>query len=196
MKRLQLSADTLPQLLRPETELEWQLLYVPEFVQGMLWGEPRFGHPEGKVGYHVREVLDNIDRIPGLKVKARTQLRLIALVHDTFKYQEVRGTPRNWHMHHGPIAARFLANYIDDKVVLDIIATHDDAYYCWLRQKRDSADLQSKTLHALTDRIGYCLQLYYLFFKCDTQTGDKTQASVKWFEQLGLDVEIVEIPRV
>jgi hypothetical protein len=27
------------------------------------------------------------------------------------------------------------------------------------------------------------LQLYYIFFKCDTSTGDKNSAPLKWFEK-------------
>ncbi|MBN8527534.1 MAG: hypothetical protein J0M02_19550, partial [Planctomycetes bacterium] len=38
-------------------------------------------------------------------------------------------------------------------------------------------------LESLLERMNYCLQLYYLFFKCDTQSGDKTQAPLKWFEK-------------
>lgn len=55
---------SLIRLIKPETELERELLHTPEFQVGMCWGEPRFGHPEGKVGLHVREVLDNIDATP------------------------------------------------------------------------------------------------------------------------------------
>jgi HD domain len=195
MKRILLTSATLPTLLRPDTALEWSLLGMPEFEAGMLWGEPRYGHPEGKVAYHVREVLDNIERIPNLHPQDRARLRLIAYVHDTFKYQEDRSTPRNWQMHHAAIATRFLQRHCDDEVVLSIIEAHDDAYYCWLRQKRDNPNLEHKSIDYLLQRVGSHLQLYYLFFKCDTQTGDKTQASVKWFEQLGLDIEVVDIPR-
>jgi hypothetical protein len=37
------------------------------------------------------------------------------------------------------------------------------------------------------ERAGANLRLYYLFFKCDTQTGDKTQAPLRWFEELMKD---------
>jgi hypothetical protein len=195
MKRLQLQADTLSEYLRPETEQEVLLFQEPAFCKGLLWGEPRFGHPEGKVGYHVREVLDNIERIPNLETALRTQLRMIALVHDTFKYQEDRSTPRDWNKHHGMLGRRFLEQFVSDHIVLDIIETHDDAYYAWLYEKRQDAALQHKHLDHLIVRMGYCLQAYYLFFKCDTQTGDKIQASVKWFEQRVTQIQLVDIPR-
>ncbi len=172
-------------LLRPETDLERRMLAAPEFRKGLLWGEPRFGHPEGKVLFHIREVLDNVDRIPGLTKDQRRQLRLVTLAHDTFKYAEDRSQPRDWTKHHGLLARRFLEKYTDDPAVLDITEMHDDAYYAWLAQKHEEfgAGNPHKSLTALLARTGHCLQLYYLFFKCDTQTGDKTQAPLKWFER-------------
>jgi hypothetical protein len=185
--------QALEHLLRPETPLEEALLAQPALRRGLLWGEPRFGHPEGKVGIHVREVLDNVERIPDLSPELRTQLRLVAFVHDAFKYQEDRSRPRDWSKHHGMLARRFMELYTDDSVVLDLLETHDDAYYAWLSVKNEQfrAEHPSKSLENLLDKMGYCLQKYYLFFKCDTQTGDKTQGSIKWFEKTVPGIELV-----
>lgn len=172
---------TLEALLQPETELERHLLELPEFRHGLWWGEPRFGHPEGKVVLHVREVLDNINAIPDLNQEDRTRLRLIALAHDTFKHAESRTRPRDWTRHHGVLARRFMEHFTADSAILDIIETHDDAYYKWLAQRRRPSP--HSQLDSLMSKVGYCIQLYYLFFKCDTQTGDKTQAPLRWFEQ-------------
>jgi len=195
MKRLLDEPNTLEQLLMPETALEKQLLKTPEFRHGLIWGEPRFGHPEGKVGFHVKEVLENIDRIPNLSETMRAQLRLIAFTHDTFKYAEDRSRPRDWSKHHGILARRFLEPYTTDTAVLDVIETHDDAYYVWLASRHEEpwADKKIRSLENLFVRVGYCRQLYYLFFKCDTQTGDKTQAPLKWFEKTAWGIENVPI---
>ena len=182
MKRLFDDPQALETLLRPETPLERLLLSTAEFRHGLLWGEPRFGHPEGKVAFHVREVLDNIDRITPISAALREQLRLIAFTHDTFKYAEDRSRPRDWQKHHGVLARRYLETYTSDTDVLDVVETHDDAYYAWLGERHGSSP-GGRTLDALLRRMGHCLQLYYLFFKCDTQTGDKTQAPLKWFER-------------
>lgn len=194
-KRLLEEPQALELLLKPETPLEAALLQDTALRQGLLWGEPRFGHPEGKVGLHVREVLDNIDLIKDIDTHTRAQLRLIALSHDAFKYQEYRGHPRDWSRHHGRIARVFMENYTTDLAVLDVIETHDDAYYAWLSTKHEHFQQENphKALPFLLQRMGYCLQLYYLFFKCDTQTGDKTQASIKWFEKNVPDITWVPI---
>ena len=182
MKRKSISLKTIQKLLRPETELEHALLDVPEFQIGLDWGEPRFGHPEGKVAFHVREVLDNIDQINNVSAKDRARLRIIAFSHDTFKYLEDRSSPRDWSRHHAAIARDYMTDFTSDTVILEIIASHDDAYYAWLYERKNVENLRHKTLESLTSRLDYCLQLFYLFFKCDTLTGDKTLAPVTWFE--------------
>lgn len=194
MNRLWDQLKNLEYLLQPESALERELLSTAEFRHGLLWGEPRFGHPEGKVALHVREVLDNIDLIPQITVEQRSQLRLIALSHDTFKFAEDRSRPRDWEKHHGHIARRFMEKYTSDAAVLDVIETHDDAYYAWLSVRHEHwLEGKDKSLGHLIARMDYCLQLYYLFFKCDTQTGDKTQAPLKWFERMVPDIEVVAI---
>ncbi len=190
MNRRLSSPQTLESLLQPETLLESALLAVPEFRQGLLWGEPRYGHPEGTVAYHVREVLDNIALIPNLSAGERSQLRLIALVHDAFKYAEDRSRPRDRNRHHGVLARRFMESFTQEQVILDVIEMHDDAYYCWLYRHRNPAP---HPLSPLIDKVGYCLQFYYLFFKCDTQTGDKTQAPLRWFENEMDGIHLVKI---
>lgn len=183
--------DSIKRLLRPETDLERHLLALPEFCHGLRWGEPRFGHPEGKVALHVREVLDNIADLPNLSPEDRSRLRLIALAHDTFKHAESRSRPRDWTKRHGLLARQFMEGYTSDPVVLDVIETHDDAYYKWLSQRRRPSP--HSQLDSLLSRVGHCLQLYYLFFKCDTQTGDKIQAPLRWFEQVAEGIEVVKI---
>ena len=58
--------------LKPETDLECQLALHPYVKAGLGWGEPRYGHPEGKVLYHIPEIFININRLtPPLSKKER-----------------------------------------------------------------------------------------------------------------------------
>lgn len=171
-------------ILKPESELERRIIEQDDFIAGLLWGKPRFGHPEGKVVFHIREVLDNVDKLT-ISAEDRVKLRLITLVHDSFKHREDKTTqPRNWSKHHGVLARQFLETYVNDVNLLDIIELHDEAYYCW-RLKHIYRDVEgsNERLEKLLNRIGTGLQLYYLFFKCDTRTGDKNQAPLRWFEK-------------
>ena len=185
MKNSPITQRDIIDILKPETELELSIIHHPEFTDGLLWGEPRYGHPEGKVLYHIPEIYDNLDRIsPPLSITEREQLRLITLLHDTFKYIEDKSFPRDWSRHHGILARLFAENYISDPLILDIIELHDEAYYSWRMEiLEDEPEEASARIDILFDRLGSGLQLFYLFFKCDTATGDKTPAPVKWFEK-------------
>ena len=202
MKKESLSDEWIEELLLPESELEEAILRDPAFRQGLLWGKPRFGHPEGQVVYHIREVLDNVDLVCELLTKKngadvstkRTHLRLITFIHDAFKYQEDKSKhPRDWSKHHAVYARKFARRYIDDPILLEVIELHDDAYYSWrLTHLYEKPEMGQKRLTNLLDRIGDYLQLYYLFFKCDTRTGDKNQAPLKWFEATVKGIDIID----
>ena len=178
--------------LKPENELELALLEDPAFLEGLNWGLPRYGHPEGEVYRHIAEVLGNIDKIK-LDSESRRILRIIAFAHDTFKHAEHKGSPRDWTRHHSVLAAQFLEKYTDNKIILDITELHDEAYYSWrMEYLYHQYDEGQTRLKSLLNRIGDNIQLYYLFFKCDTRTGDKTQAPVKWFEHTIRNIQVVE----
>lgn len=177
------SKATILSLLQPENELEELLLEHPDFLRGLFWGTPRRGHPEGEVYKHVREVLDNIEKLD-LTDDERAKLRLIAFVHDTFKYVEDKTLPRDWSKHHAAHARRFLASFIDHEDILEIIELHDEVFHCWNWVFMcGELEVGEKKLYQLIDRLGSNLKLYYLFFKCDTLTGNKTLSPLWWFEE-------------
>lgn len=171
----------IEKIIRPETNLEKRIINEPAIQQGMLWGKPRKGHPEGAVIFHIRDVLENVESLNVGDV-LREKLRLITILHDTFKYKEVFGQPRDWSKHHAVLARQFAESYINDQSLLNMIEWHDDAYYCWRAIKNGrNLEQSSHRIQNLFDRLGDNLELYFLFFKCDTQTGDKTQEPLRWF---------------
>lgn len=179
--------------LRPETDLERRMLQEEEFAVGLLWGVPRYGHPEGEIYKHVKEVLANIDRLH-IGADCRLKLRLITFAHDTFKHLEDKSYPRDWSKHHGVYARRFMEKFTDNPAVLDIVELHDEAYYVWrMMHLYHQPHKGAARLEKLLTRLGENLRLYYLFFKCDTLTGDKNPAPLKWFEQTIPEIEIVNI---
>ncbi|MFK7951181.1 MAG: hypothetical protein AB8G11_26610 [Saprospiraceae bacterium] len=175
----------------PETHQEQQIIKHPEWREGAMWGKPRYGHPEGKVLYHIEEVLLNVEAVQSTP-KVRQDLRFITLTHDTFKHKEHRGFPRDWSKHHAVLARQFSEQFTDNQGLLDIIEFHDEAYYVWkMEHKLFRKNAAQRRLDKLLLRLGDNLQLFYLFFKCDTQTGDKNQKSVEWFEATVKDIDIV-----
>ena len=181
------------ELLQPETQLEKQLLGLTEFRKGLFWGKPRFGHPEGMVVYHIKEVLDNIHK---LKVDndTRERLRTIAYSHDTFKYLEEKiGKGPDRSNHHSVLARKFMEDYTTDKNLLDVIEYHDEAYYCWrLQHLYNRKEEGTARMNEMLSKLNGNIQLFYLFFKCDTRTGDKIQAPLHWFENTVERIEVVK----
>lgn len=172
--------------IKPESLLERQILQDSDWQEGAFWGEPRPGHPEGKIIYHIHEVLDNVELATNNPI-VRQQLRLIAIIHDTFKHLEEQARPRtDWSKHHSIFALNFAKKYISDKAVLDVIELHDEAYYAWRAAYVGKHEKSELILHKIINRLTSksTLQLYYLFFKCDTQTGDKFQTPITWFEEV------------
>lgn len=177
--------------LTPETYQEQQIITHPEWREGAVWGKPRYGHPEGKILYHIEEVLQNVEAINPTPI-VRQHLRFITLTHDTFKHKEHRGFPRDWSRHHAVLARQFSEHFTDNQALLDIIEFHDEAYHVWkMEHKLFRKKAAQKRLDKLLLRLDDNLQLFYLFFKCDTQTGDKNQKSVEWFEGTVKDIDIV-----
>ena len=170
------------EILKPETELEKQILTDPEFETGLSYGKPRRGHPEGKVIFHVAEVLANVEKY--CSPENRESLRLIALLHDTFKYKVDNEKARHGENHHAMIARRFAERYISDAALLDIIELHDEAYNAWCKGKRGNWFSALTRAEKLIDRLGDSVELYLIFYRCDNETGDKTYENYLWF--LGL----------
>lgn len=179
-------------LLQPETPLEEEIMKHPEWRKGVVWGKPRFGHPEGEVLFHIREVLDNVDKLQ-LDTLTRRRLRIITLTHDTFKFKEDRGFPRDWSKHHAVYAKNFTRLFTIDKPTLDVIELHDEAFYSWrMIFLRNGKNEGKERFQQLLKRIGEHRQLYYLFFKCDTRTGDKMLDPLYWLERTWKGIEVVD----
>ncbi len=177
--------------LKPETDLEAKIIADPEFQAGLFWGKPRYGHPEGQVINHIPEVLANVEKLI-ISAEMRRKLRIITYVHDSFKHIEDKRKPRDWTKHHSVYARKFLEKYVDEAALLTITEMHDEAYHAWrLFALAKNPERSQVRLDNLLKKVGDDIQLYYLFFKCDTQTGDKIQAPVRWFEKRVAGIEVV-----
>lgn len=167
---------------RLETELEKKIAADPEWRKGVIWGKPRTGHLEGPIKYHIVDVLANIDR-QCVTAEERRALRLIALIHDTFKYRVDETKPRVGKNHHAYIARKFAERYIDDPALLELIELHDEAYNSWrLGAYKERWNHAEERVDKLLQRIGLSLPLYVRFFRADNETESKNQVPLAWFE--------------
>jgi hypothetical protein len=162
----------------PENELERQVIGDPEVQQGLAWGEPRAGHPEGPVGTHVSHLLETLERC-GETGERREQLRFVALVHDAFKSQVRERLPRVGENHHAMRARRFAEKLTDDETVLAVIEFHDRPYSLWRKMKR-RGKLDERGFRRMMKRIDDPA-LFLRFIELDGSTEGKRPEPIEWF---------------
>ena len=162
----------------PETDLERRVVAEPELLEGLAWGEPRAGHPEGAVGTHVAHLLDALDQ-SGETGERRELLRLMALVHDSFKYQVRERLPRVGENHHAMRARRFAERFSDDERLLSAIEFHDRPYALWRKLQR-RGKLDERGFRRMMQRIGDP-ELFLRFIELDGSTEGKRPEPIEWF---------------
>jgi len=178
--------ELIKNIIEPENGIETAICNDAEFEKGAMYGKPRSGHPEGKVIYHIKEVLENIDKFYNSD-EDRSDLRLIAILHDTFKHKVDQTKPKVGENHHGAIARKFAENYCHNTNVLQVILLHDEAYNAWQKGGRHGdwfgAKRRAQKLIADLESLD-SLELYIKFYRCDNATGDKSQDNYDWFNDL------------
>ncbi len=169
----------------PETELEQRLLEDPELQRGWAWGSPRRGHPEGAVGRHVAQMLAQIPAGDPL----RTELRLLTLLHDTFKVDAREGLPYSPDTDHAQMAAGFAMRHGCPRRIADTLALHDAPYWVWHRRGGDQ-ELLEQVLDRAPDR-----ELLRRFVELDASTLGKNPAFLEWFRASARGLEDPLQPR-
>ena len=167
-------------MIEPETALERAIVADPEWRRGADWGKRMEGHPEDRVADHIAEVLGNIDAA-GHDAATRARLRVIALVHDTFK-----ADVRWWHParnDHARLARAFAERHTDDAGVLLVTELHDEGYRTWRRAHRTGRwGRAERRARELRERLGEHLPLFLAFYRADNATGTKSDDDLRWFE--------------
>lgn len=171
------AADLIPGF-SPENELERRIASDPELLEGLRWGRPRASHPEGAVGRHVADLLGTIEDW-GEDGERRELLRLLALVHDSFKYQVDQRRPKTGENHHAARARRFAERYTDDRRLLGALELHDRPYALWRRLDR-TGELQERELEAMIDRLADP-GLFLRFVELDGSSSGKSREPIRWF---------------
>jgi hypothetical protein len=178
LKAGRLEAEQLIPGFQPETALERSLASDRALLEGLAWGEPRAGHPEGGVGTHVAHLLDALDDVRET-AERRGLVRFIALIHDSFKSRVRRGLPRVGENHHAMRARRFAEKYTDDERVLAAIELHDRPYALWRKMQRKGR-LDERAFTRMMKRIPDPA-LFLRFIELDGSTDGKRPEPVEWF---------------
>ena len=165
---------------RPETALERQLIQDRELLDGLAWGKPRKGHPEGPVGEHVADLLRTIDEW-GESGQRRQDLRLVALVHDSLKYRVRDWLPKTGENHHAMRARRLAERYTDEERLLATIELHDRPYSLWKKMRR-KGKLDEPAYEEMLERIPDAA-LFMRFIELDGSTEGKDPEPIRWFRE-------------
>jgi hypothetical protein len=160
-----------------ESDLERRLAADPVLLEGLAWGTPREGHPEGSVGAHVSQLLRRIDDW-GETGTRRTELRFLALVHDSLKNRVQQWRRRTGENHHAMRARRFAEDYTDDERLLATIELHDRPYQIWKRMRRTGKP-QDEQLREMLERIPDH-ELFGRFVELDGSTEGKNPEPIEW----------------
>jgi hypothetical protein len=174
------SAAELVPGFQPESELERKLAADPMLLEGLAWGKPRSGHPEGRVGEHVADLLRTLDRW-GEAGERRAELRFMALVHDSLKCEVSNWRPRTGENHHAMRARRFAEGYTGDERLLAAIELHDRPYAIWRRVRRSGIP-QEGAIDRMLERIPD-VDLFLRFVELDGSTEGKDPDPVRWFRE-------------
>jgi hypothetical protein len=159
--------------LLPSTPLEERLLAAPEIRAGLAWGSPRWGHPEGAVGDHVAALLARIADDDPL----RDDLRVLALVHDSFKAAVRPGERWSRDNDHAALARRFAERFTADERLLVALELHDEPYWIW-RNAGAPTDGLADVLGRVPDP-----ELYARFVELDASTEGKDLSFLWWFRR-------------
>jgi len=162
-------------------EIIEKIVADPRYQKNIEYGEPRSGHPEGKVKYHIAELEENLEKMAsrGVSEQHYWKLKFLIHVHDTFKSEAIPDSPILSPNSHASLASRFASEFIDDDDLLNMIQLHDVNYALWLQFDRTgSYDLQrfESLLETIQD-----WDLFLMFLIIDGNTKGKDPRKTGWF---------------
>ena len=153
----------------------------PRYRKNIEFGEPRAGHPEGKVKFHIVELDSNLERMKKhlLEKNEYWKLKFLIHVHDTFKAKATKGVPATDPLSHESLAREFASEFINDLDMLTIIQYHDESYYLW-KQFIGTGKYDNEYFMYLLSTIEDW-NLYLTFTIIDGHTKGKDLEKLPWF---------------
>jgi len=160
-----------------------KIITDPRYQKNIEYGEPRSGHPEGKVKYHIAELEENLEKLAshGTSEEQYWKLKFLIHVHDTFKADAIPDSSILSPSSHASLAKKFASEFSDDEDLLNMIQFHDVNYSLWLQVYRTgSYDVQrfNNLLETIQD-----WDLFLMFLIIDGSTKGKERSKLIWFVQ-------------
>ena len=153
------------------------------YQKNIEYGEPRAGHPEGKIKFHIAMLEENLEKLAarGISEEQYWKLKFLIHVHDTFKADAVPNSHILNPNSHASLARKFAAEFVDDEDLLNTIQFHDVNYALWQQFKR-TGSYDFERLHHLLETI-HDWDLFLMFLIIDGSTKGKDPSKLIWFMQ-------------
>lgn len=153
----------------------------PRYQRNIEYGEPRSGHPEGKVKFHIADLEANLEllRDRGIEEEDYWKLKFMIHIHDSFKAEAEKYSPTLHPRNHATLAKEYACQYTNDTNLLNMIQFHDENYKLWKQYSQtgcyDEEDFQNM-LAAITN-----WDLFLIFTIIDGCTKGKDYSKLGWF---------------
>jgi hypothetical protein len=154
----------------------------PRYLKNIEFGEPRSGHPEGKIKNHIAHLEINLEQLKHRLPDDETywKLKFLIHVHDTFKPDATQtGTSPDKPYSHASLARAFASEFVTDQDILNIIQYHDEDYALWKYFQR-TGQYDEERLEILLNTI-QDWDLYLAFIIVDGYTEGKVLEKLPWF---------------
>lgn len=157
-----------------------RVIIDPRYLKNIEYGEPRSGHPEGKVKYHIVELEENLERLRArISDEQYWKLKFLIHVHDTFKADSVPDSPILSPNSHASRARKFASEFTDDDDLLNMIQFHDVNFALW-KQFNATGSYDLERFQLLLETI-LDWDLFLMFLILDGSTEGKDPNKIKWF---------------
>ena len=161
-------------------EIVSRVIADTRYLKNIEYGEPRSGHPEGKVKFHIAELEANLEKLaPRISEEQYWKLKFLIHVHDTFKADAIPDSPIESPHSHASLATKFASEFTDDPDLLAMIQFHDVNFALWKQFAKNGA-YDMKRFSRLLDTI-MDWDLFLIFLILDGSTQGKDPDKVRWF---------------
>jgi hypothetical protein len=109
-----------------------QIVSDPRYLKNIEYGEPRSGHPEGKVKLHIAELEEILEKFTSrISEEQYWKLKFLIHVHDAFKANAIPNSRIENPNSHASLARKFASEFTDDADLLNMLQFHDVNYALW-----------------------------------------------------------------
>jgi hypothetical protein len=162
-------------------EIIEKIIVDPRYQKNIEYGEPRSGHPEGKVKYHIADLEENLEKLNfhGISQEEYWKLKFLIHVHDTFKAESIPDSPMISPHSHASLAKKFASEFVDDEDLLNSIQFHDVNFALW-KQFAATGNYDRQRFGDLLEMIKDW-DLFLMFIIIDGSTEGKDPQKIRWF---------------